>query len=648
MGRVGVRVWAVTLSAGAWLGSCGAGRGQPEGVDPLLIPAGSLWRYHVNRVEGEGPPWGWWMPEFDDAAWSQGPSGLGSGLGDEATVLERTNVVSACFRTTFVVEDPAWVRWLVLRAGFQSGVSIWLNGQEVRRINLAQPPQVWSQVPSFSWRFYTRELDLSPFLSLLRPGTNVLAAQVHSHTTNPAALFWSAELRANLTRGPVLTHVQPRSARLVWHTPTPVNTRIRYGTGPELDRELWLPGTRTNHVAVLTDLAPGREWYYRIELLSPQGEVRTPTWSFRTPPERGAIRFVVVGDTGSGTLPQLQVASWMASALMDLIVHTGDLVYPELSRELVDLRHFSVYAKLLRRVPLYPTVGNHELYNTLYRDPPGTPYFEAFDLPTNSVTGTSHFYSFDFGDAHFVSLFVPTLYPFAGTEPYRLGPETAQLRWLEEDLATTDRPWRIVFMHSPMFSSGGRRFDDLNANGIPDRIELQSWLLPVFRRHGVQVAFFGHDHVYERFVTPTGFHAWTTGGGGYMLYSFTERDVHSRRFEVRFHHLECELEGDELRVVARDRFGTVFDSAVVPRVTRPWLEGRLVRTDANRGPVVELQWNAAPGERYRLEKARQPWGPFAPVEECTASRYLEAWEVPLEAAGASSEGAVFYRVVWLR
>ena len=36
-------------------------------------------------------------------------------------------------------------------------------------------------------------------------------------------------------------------------------------------------------------------------------------------------------------------------------------------------------------------------------------YLESIPVPTNSVTGTKHFYSFDRGDAHFTCLYVPSV-----------------------------------------------------------------------------------------------------------------------------------------------------------------------------------------------------------------------------------------------
>ena len=88
-------------------------------------------------------------------------------------------------------------------------------------------------------------------------------------------------------------------------------------------------------------------------------------------------------------------------------------------------------------------------------------------------------------------------------------------------------------------------------------------------RFGVQVVFSGHDQSYERLGPVQGVHFFISGGGGYMLYALTERDSFSRYFESRFHHLECEVQDDELHVLARDRLGGGFDRSVVPRTAPP-------------------------------------------------------------------------------
>jgi hypothetical protein len=92
--------------------------------------------------------------------------------------------------------------------------------------------------------------------------------------------------------------------------------------------------------------------------------------------------------------------------------------------------------------------------------------------PHQQHDGHCAFLSFDFGHVHFASLCVPTLTLFPELEHLGLGPGRVQWQWLSNDLVFTDRPWHAVFLHCPLFLSGGHRFDDFTFNGVPDRLEL--------------------------------------------------------------------------------------------------------------------------------------------------------------------------------
>src|SRR5437899_13024356 len=104
--------------------------------------------------------------------------------------------------------------------------------------------------------------------------------------------------------------------------------------------------------------------------------------------------------------------------------------------------------------------------------------------------------------------------PYHSTRPRRCseghGDGTAQYRWLTNDLATTSKPWKILFFHCPLNTCGPHRFDSFN--GAFDRLELQRLLLPVARRYGVQLMLSGHDHAFQRFAPMNGVHTVVTGG----------------------------------------------------------------------------------------------------------------------------------------
>jgi 3',5'-cyclic AMP phosphodiesterase CpdA len=566
----------------------------------------------------------------------EGLSGFSS-LPDEATRIPGA-VTSACFRARFHLSDPDAVRWLVLRVDYVSGFVAFLNGREVARRGVQGDPPAPDAVATPHARYATEELNFSEDRDVLVAGTNVLAIQLHGATMPPVDLVLVAELCANFQRGPFIQNVTTQGCWLLWKTPLPATSVVEYGVTPALGQSVSDTTTTTNHAVSISGLAPDTQWFYRVRGVAGGEEAVSELYAFRTLRTTGEISFAVFGDSGSGMRPQYEVASCLATAAVDVVLHTGDLAYPNLNRGLVDTRCLSVYAPRMRGTPFFLTPGNHDLYA------PDTfaTYLETFQMPTNSARGTPHFYSFDHGDAHFVSLFVPTLANFVGNADYTLGPGSIQLQWLTNNLAATTKPWRIVFMHSPLFTSSLHRWNDYNANGMLDRLELQQWLLPVLSQYGVQVVFSGHDHWYERFAPVNGLHCFVTGGGGYALYGLTERDALSQYSDSRYHHLRASIAGDAMQLQAVDRFGVVFDEVVIPRVSLPQL-----RPSLKAARTLLLEWNAAPGYRYQLETASSPSGPFTPLDSpalpITATNYQAAFEVDL---GVSVEKAVpqFFRV----
>jgi hypothetical protein len=180
-------------------------------------------------------------------------------LGDEATVLAVTRLVSACFRTTFVLENPAEVQWLLLRLDDHSGFVAWLNGHEVARRGPVTQPAAWDEIVRFRGRLSTEEWDLSPARAFLRPGTNVLAVQVHPYARPAPALAFIDELRANFSRGPYGEQVGPHSAHLLWHSLVPATARVEYGPTPELGWVTEQPEPTTGHRVQLTNLPAGSD-----------------------------------------------------------------------------------------------------------------------------------------------------------------------------------------------------------------------------------------------------------------------------------------------------------------------------------------------------------------------------------------------------
>lgn len=154
---------------------------------------------------------------------------------------------------------------------------------------------------------------------------------------------------------------------------------------------------------------------------------------------------------------------------------------------------------------LHPSPGNHD-YNTGN----GAPYFAYF----GSAAGQAGqgWYSYELGAWHFVSL-------NSNCDNVACGPDSAQAKWLEEDLASSDKECTLLYWHHPRFTSG-----------LSGDYGLASTFWKIALAHGADVVINGHDHSYERLVPqdgdgkadPQGIRQFIVGTGGAPLRFFAE------------------------------------------------------------------------------------------------------------------------------
>jgi predicted phosphodiesterase len=340
-----------------------------------------------------------------------------------------------------------------------------------------------------------------------------------------------------LTRGPYLQSVTATSAIVVWRTDQPGSSRVDYGVGA-YTRSLELPDPTTEHVVTLTDLITGTEVLYRV---STDG-VELASGSFRTAssPDQ-TFTFAVIGDSGTGSSAQAAVADRMVVLDPDFVLHTGDVVYPDGQADGYDPFFFRPYQALARRAPIFPTLGNHD-----YHSQRGQPYLDAFYLPHNNPANTERYYSFDWGNAHFTAL------------DFNTGPDPDQLEWLRNDLASTDKPWKIVFYHQAIYSSG--------PHGYEGWVEAKRALLaPIFEQYDVDIVFNGHDHDYERIQPINGVQYIVSGGGGASVYPVVPQSF-SAYAESTHHMVFVSVDDCTLTLQSVKPDGTVFDSTTLSKV----------------------------------------------------------------------------------
>jgi predicted phosphodiesterase len=297
-------------------------------------------------------------------------------------------------------------------------------------------------------------------------------------------------------REPYVQGVTASSAVICWVSQHPGSGVVEYGKTPELGRKETDPRVRRCHVVALAGLDSGSTYHYRVGGV---GE-SSSKGSLRTAPvgKDSRFGFAVVGDSGSGGKGQLAVAALLGRLEPDLVLHTGDVVYPAGQERHYDRRFFAPYRNLIKTVPVFPVLGNHDVR----KGNSGTAFLENFHPPLESPRSTKRYYSFDWGNTHFVALDSELYHGDRGSDPER------QKDFLEQDLAASRKRWKVAFLHRSPYGS--------SRHGGDGRVRED--LEPLFARHAVDLVFSGHDHVYERTVPIRGVTYVVSGGGGRRLY----------------------------------------------------------------------------------------------------------------------------------
>jgi acid phosphatase type 7 len=340
-------------------------------------------------------------------------------------------------------------------------------------------------------------------------------------------------------RGPYLQQVGPDGALLVWSSTSEQPGEVLV-TAPDGTPVTQAPArldadaeTRTGRqwIAALEGLDPGTIYCYEIRAGDELLAVRT---GFRTAPAPGArepVNLLAFGDVGRRTIDQLEVRRRMVGVPFDLAVIAGDLAYDDGTLEELDRYFFDIYGELMAHMPFYPVLGNHDL-----RTADGKAYLDAFVLPEGA--GTERYYSFDWGQVHFVML------------DAELANE-AQGAWLERDLAGNLLPWTIVVIHDPPFSAGRHG----------DTIAVRERFVPIFEAFQVPLVIGGHEHNYERMHPIDGVNYLISGsaGRGRRPIGYSEHTA----FTLPVAHFVFITIDRELTGYAVDALGTTFDTFVI-------------------------------------------------------------------------------------
>lgn len=376
--------------------------------------------------------------------------------------------------------------------------------------------------------------------------------------------------------GPFVANVTTDSAVIWWQAAAPAPGKV------VVDGEAY-EDTEAPYEVQITGLKPDTAYAYHLLM---DGGDRYPAdghYAFRTAPEKTSSRkfsFAMLCDS-RGTRREQPVTGDILIALLrdakargaEFFCFPGDLVFGYQTDEAEYRRQLRVWkdvvSEILHEMPIYTTMGNHDVLTHREEDDFGPYDFdgvmkdgrlvsaeevfaEEFVNPTNGPTGeneeappyTETCYSFDYGNCHFT--FINTNY-WVGTKvfPYLPGdlgrlyergnPEgrvmDRQLNWIRKDLDGARRRGMthlFIVGHEPAFPVGKHVDDAMHYDGNAtlslkkDVRQRRHALWSMWSDDRVLVAFFGDEHNYsrglmgpvgERWYDPPVWHVISGGAG---------------------------------------------------------------------------------------------------------------------------------------
>lgn len=170
------------------------------GAEDIVLQEGDTWYFLRGYVP---PPTDWATTDFDPlaAGWESGPTGIGYGDDDDATVLDDMSggYASVFLRTEISIPDTVSGGIWILRVRYDDAFVAYVDGQEIVRRGISGAPPDFDQFADAEHEIglpsgFDETIVIPDGASLFTPGLHVLAVQVHNATLESSDLSLSAEL----------------------------------------------------------------------------------------------------------------------------------------------------------------------------------------------------------------------------------------------------------------------------------------------------------------------------------------------------------------------------------------------------------------------------------------------------------------------
>lgn len=346
------------------------------------------------------------------------------------------------------------------------------------------------------------------------------------------------------------TDEQPQVSYLYWGTSESYGSQLLVEQNSNAD---W----QHLFTQALEDLSAATKYYYRSTVNS--GEV---TGSFMTAPLDTATTTTLyaLGDTYG----DVDAFSSVAAALMSnvnvdsdsrqtLCLHGGNFVSYGLDEDTWDDEFFPLTDQNIRTflhsVPILGALGDRESMNSDGEEvtvDAGSLFRKYW--PYSMYESASHFYySFDYGPIHVSVIDQYTVDFDAASDQYA---------WLEDDIQSSDKTWKVVLMHAPAYSATPAD-DDLEMTE-----NLRNELVPLFETESVHLVIQAHHNYYSRSLVD-GITYLVLGGGGAALEDPDSTNEFVVTASKSHHFARIDAAGDTLTVTAIDADSNAIESFVI-------------------------------------------------------------------------------------
>ena len=292
-----------------------------------------------------------------------------------------------------------------------------------------------------------------------------------------------------VARVSVAINGDPRTSRgFCWYTPKETVSMVKiYKDGVDVTSELSLSipicekwEGNYMHKVTVSGMEPGTTYTYQVG----DGTNWSGVGTFTTDDGDDNVNLVVVADVQASSLKSFESgANVLQSALdmmpdYDFVANMGDFTNDSDNEEWN--YYDAAFKDLNLQYTIAPAAGNHDGFSVWHW------FNNMFNLDTTESVQTLNGvnYSYDYGNAHFAVLNTNDMASLSD----------AQLEWLENDLNSTDKDWKILFLHKSPYTLG-KDGKWMEAGYTRPTISA------ICDRCGVDLVMSGHDHMYLRTKT---------------------------------------------------------------------------------------------------------------------------------------------------